>query len=120
MAIKHALVSGGIVNQDDYEAAHVLDGTAGMLLGADGAEIDPDDLGGADGLSAYQIAVAGGFVGTQEAWLASLQGADSTVPGPAGNGSSTQLREALGRAPNLFNGNATYNAMVLEAHGRRR
>lgn len=42
---------------------------------------------GADGLSAYEIAVSNGFVGTEEAWLLSIQGlpgADSTVPGPAG------------------------------------
>lgn len=32
--------------------------------------------GGANGLSAYEIAVANGFVGTEVEWLASLQGAD--------------------------------------------
>jgi hypothetical protein len=43
---------------------------------------------GTPGLSAYQVAVANGFVGTQSQWLASLQGADgadSTVPGPTGD-----------------------------------
>lgn len=39
---------------------------------------------GADGLSAYQIAVAGGFVGTEADWLASLIGPASTIPGPPG------------------------------------
>lgn len=48
---------------------------------------------GPAGSSAYQIAVANGFVGSEAAWLASLagpagangsNGADSTVPGPAG------------------------------------
>lgn len=29
---------------------------------------------GADGLSAYQVAVAGGYAGTEAQWLASLQG----------------------------------------------
>lgn len=33
-------------------------------------------LEGADGDSAYDVAVANGFVGTEAAWLASLQGAD--------------------------------------------
>lgn len=37
---------------------------------------------GADGLSAYEIAVEHGFVGTEEEWLASLQG----PPGPPGSG----------------------------------
>lgn len=73
-------------------------GTGGGTPGADGQ----------DGASAYEIAVASGFVGTESEWLASLEGAqglqgpqglpgadgaqgpagpagaDSTVPGPAG------------------------------------
>ena len=43
--------------------------------------------GGDDGASAYEVAVADGFVGDEAAWLASLVGADgddSTVPGPTG------------------------------------
>lgn len=35
-------------------------------------------VGGANGLSAYQIAVNNGFVGTEQEWLASLHGADGT------------------------------------------
>lgn len=42
--------------------------------GQDGA----DGATGASGLSAYQVAVANGFVGTEPAWLASLVGADGT------------------------------------------
>lgn len=38
---------------------------------------------GADGKSAYESAVEGGFVGTEAEWLASLQGADG-APGPQG------------------------------------
>lgn len=38
--------------------------------------------GGGDGLSAYQIAVANGFVGTVSAWLASLKG-EPGAPGPS-------------------------------------
>lgn len=41
--------------------------------------------GGADGASAYEIAVANGFVGTEQEWLDSLVGADSTVAGPPGD-----------------------------------
>jgi hypothetical protein len=38
---------------------------------------------GPPGLNAYQVAVAGGFVGTQEEWLASLEG-NVGPPGPQG------------------------------------
>lgn len=44
--------------------------------GADGAD-------GVDGLSAYQVAVNNGFVGTEAAWLASLVGAEG-APGADG------------------------------------
>jgi len=51
-----------------------------ILLGADA--IDPADL--PEGKSAYQVAVDNGFVGTEEEWLASLQG-DQGIQGPAGD-----------------------------------
>lgn len=41
--------------------------------GADGAQGDPGPAG-ADGASAYEVAVANGFVGNEAAWLASLVG----------------------------------------------
>jgi hypothetical protein len=45
--------------------------------------------GGGSGLSAYQIAVSNGFVGTQASWLASLVGPQGPqgVPGSGGGGS---------------------------------
>lgn len=52
-------------------AAKVWDGSAWVVVGKPGA-------------SAYEVAVAAGFVGDEAAWLASLEGADSTVPGPTG------------------------------------
>lgn len=56
------------------------------LRGAAGADGDPGAAGdpGADGASAYEVAVANGFVGNEAAWLASLQGADGD-PGPQGD-----------------------------------
>jgi hypothetical protein len=36
----------------------------------------PPGADGADGLSAYEVAVANGFVGTEPQWLASLEGTD--------------------------------------------
>ncbi len=56
--------------------------------GADGADGAPGANGsngtngadGADGLSAYEVAVANGFIGTEAAWLLSLKGADGAEP----------------------------------------
>lgn len=50
----------------------------GRLVGQDGAVGET----GADGASAYQVAVQGGFVGTEAEWLASLEGEQ----GPQGLG----------------------------------
>ena len=54
----------------------------GVSSGAAGADGEP----GADGLSAYDVAVANGFVGDEAAWLASLVGETGPQgdPGPAG------------------------------------
>lgn len=73
--------------------------------GPAGPQGDP----GADGASAYEVAVANGFVGTESAWLASLvgpagaDGADATAAG-----SDTQIQFNDGGA---FGGDAdlTYN-----------
>lgn len=77
-----------------YEVAWVLDrpGGAGFMVsncsewvsdqgpkgdnGVDGSD-------GANGLSAYQVAVANGFIGTEAQWLASLKGGNGAT-GPAG------------------------------------
>lgn len=50
---------------------------------------------GADGASAYDVAVAQGFVGTEEEWLASLQG----EPGPAGAGAGALTAGPLVEEP---------------------
>lgn len=44
-------------------------------------------MGGLPGSSAYQVAVFGGFVGTQEQWLASLVGAAGGIGPPGATGS---------------------------------
>nr|DAT57983.1 MAG TPA: hypothetical protein [Caudoviricetes sp.] len=40
----------------------------------------PQGNPGVDGKSAYQLALDGGFVGTQAQWIASLKGADGKTP----------------------------------------
>jgi OmcA/MtrC family decaheme c-type cytochrome len=48
--------------------------TVGVLSGCSGDD-GKDGADGAPGLSAYELAVDGGFVGTEEEWLASLEAA---------------------------------------------
>lgn len=57
--------------------------------GSPGPQGDPgaDGTDGVDGASAYQLALASGFVGTESAWLLSLKGAkgDTGDVGPQGS-----------------------------------
>jgi hypothetical protein len=106
----HGLLTGR--NDDDHiqylnDARHAaLDHSAFGVTGPEGPQgiqgiQGPAGADGADGDSAYQIAVAQGFVGTQQAWLDSLvgpegpQGAQGTQgpegpQGPAGSGVTIQ------------------------------
>jgi len=45
-----------------------------MAVGMRGLPGDAEGIPGPDGASAYEVAVANGFVGTESAWLASLVG----------------------------------------------
>lgn len=54
------------------------------LTGADGAP-------GADGLSAYEVAVANGFVGTEAEWLASLVGEQGETGAAGEDGTEIEL-----------------------------
>lgn len=58
------------------------------LPGADGEPGDP----GAEGRSAYEVAVASGFVGDETAWLASLKGPKGDA-GTGGGGAADPTRE---------------------------
>ena len=82
----------------DYVAVPGPRGLPGPA-GADGAPGSPGTPGGAgaDGESAYQVAVAAGFVGTEAEWLASLvgpQGDEGPQPplGAAGAGPTIALK----------------------------
>jgi len=53
-------------------------------VGADGADgavgaVGPQGAAGVDGKSAFEVAVEGGFVGTEAEWLASLQASSETI-----------------------------------------
>ncbi len=77
------------------EAGTVILGTHETLSGLHVLPVGKDAAGklavDASGLSAYDLAVANGFVGTQEDWLASLKG----EPGEDGMATSTAELEAL-------------------------
>lgn len=68
----------GADGQDGQDGTNGTNGADGQD-GADGAD-------GADGLSAYEVALANGFVGTQAQWLSSLKGekGDKGETGPTG------------------------------------
>ncbi|MFJ7297558.1 hypothetical protein [Streptomyces collinus] len=86
----------------DLSATQTGQGTVVYLAGPKGDKGDQGDAGqtgtaGAAGQSAYQVAVAGGFVGTEAEWLASLvgpQGDQGEQPplGAAGAGDDVALR----------------------------
>lgn len=80
----------------------LIDGMTDIIAvhyGADGAQGDPGPAG-ADGASAYDVAVANGFIGNEAAWLASLVGAT----GPAG---ATGATGAPGTAATIAVGTVT-------------
>jgi hypothetical protein len=75
----------------------VIDVETGEIhkLNADGSTTLFSSGGGGNGLSAYQIAVNNGFVGTEAEWLASLVGADG-IDGAAGINGANGLNGADG------------------------
>ncbi len=68
----------GVQGEQGVEGPQGLQGVPGTP-GANGA----DGANGKDGKSAYEIAIDGGFTGTEAEWLASLKGKDGE-PGAAG------------------------------------
>lgn len=73
-AIANAQLSGGEVNLNSY---YTKDETYSKTEIDDA--INNAQLSGADGKSAYEVALNNGFEGTEEEWLESLKGADSVA-----------------------------------------
>lgn len=82
---------GGIPGRDGIDGQDGQDGNNGTngLDGKNGTDgINGEDgKDGVDGLSAYQIAVNNGFVGTEQEWLASLKGPPGSGGGTGGGSS---------------------------------
>ena len=51
-----------------------------------------DGIDGTNGLSAYQVAVSNGFIGTEQQWIVSLKGATGATGASGGNGWTPSLR----------------------------
>lgn len=71
------------------EITEIIDGTPAIPESITIQEVTP---AGADGDSAYEIAVANGFVGTEVEWLASLEGTDG-INGIDGEGFAIGTKE---------------------------
>ena len=61
------------------------------LQGVAGAN-GKDGINGVNGLSAYQIAVSNGFIGTEQQWIISLKGATGATGASGANGWTPSLR----------------------------
>lgn len=80
IAIENGFVGTEIEWLESLKGADGKDGTDGLpgkdgIDGKNGAD-GHDGVNGSDGKSAYEIAVANGFTGTESEWLVSLKGSD--------------------------------------------
>jgi hypothetical protein len=90
---RHFIIDGQRVALDSVPEGTFLKRDGGKLVGAEaggGSQGPKGDKGdpGDDGLSAYQIAVANGFSGTEAEWLTSLEGPQGPQGEPGSGGSS--------------------------------
>ena len=80
IAVENGFVGTEIEWLESLKGADGKDGTDGLpgkdgIDGQNGAD-GQDGVNGIDGKSAYEIAVANGFIGTESEWLESLKGSD--------------------------------------------
>ncbi len=80
-------------------------------------DADAGDFDGADGKSAYQLAVDGGFVGTEAAWLASLHGRDATVDATLSNAGEAADAAETGKIKAAAEQNSAELAAITPASG---
>ena len=60
-----------------------------------------DGINGVNGLSAYQIAVSNGFIGTEQQWIVSLKGATGATGATGANGWTPSIRTEVRGADEL-------------------
>ena len=85
--------SAGSDGSDGIQGIQGIQGLTGVA-GSDGS----NGSNGADGISAYQVAVNGGFIGTEAVWLLSLDGSDGAqgIQGLTGSAGSDGTDGAQG------------------------
>jgi hypothetical protein len=108
-----SVLLGYAANQSDCAPPCPCPGTSSTsgANGADGADGAPG-APGAPGQSAYQIAVTNGFVGTEAAWLASLQGAPGAPGATGANGAPGQSAYAAAVAGGFVGTEAAWIASL--------
>jgi hypothetical protein len=105
-SILYMLVSTQIENQILHNEIQKKDDTVNSLL------VQNQGPRGEDGLSAYQIALAHGFKGTESAWLLSLQGAPGRDGIDGSNGANGEDGSAGTNGTNGKNG-ANFDATKI-------
>lgn len=90
-------------SSSDQKVENVTFSSNEMKINADYGKFQKVTERGIDGLSAYEIAVENGFVGSETEWLASLQGAPGPVgpEGPQGLKGDTGSKGADGFSPTI-------------------
>ncbi|MBQ6944800.1 MAG: collagen-like protein [Ruminococcus sp.] len=100
---------------DGKDGADGLNGKDG-IDGKDGAD-GKNGTDGKDGLSAYEIALKNGFVGTESEWLASLKGKDGTSPEVSGFATTEYVDERLSEILVILENLPTAITVTLFSYG---
>lgn len=91
------------------------DGADG-INGKDGVD-GRDGTDGKDGLSAYEIALKNGFVGTESEWLASLRGKDGNSPEVSGFATAEYVEERLSEILVILENLPSASTVTLFSYG---
>lgn len=105
-SLKGADGKDGVDGKDGADGLNGKDGTDGK----DGAD-------GKDGLSAYEIAVKNGFVGTESEWLDSLKGKDGNSPEVSGFATTEYVEERLSEILVILENLPTASTVTLFNYG---
>ncbi|MBQ8296994.1 MAG: collagen-like protein [Ruminococcus sp.] len=102
----------GADGKDGTDGVDGKDGADGVN-GKDGA----DGKDGENGLSAYEIALQNGFVGTESEWLKSLKGKDGTSPEVSGFVTTEYVEERLSEILVILENPPTASTVTLFSYG---
>ncbi len=100
---------------DGKDGVDGKDGADG-LNGKDGAD-GRNGTDGKDGLSAYEIAIQNGFIGTESEWLASLRGKDGNSPEVSGFATTEYVEERFSEILVILENLPTASTVTLFSFG---